>query len=218
MSVIMFPESMKERIFNQLLNFYKILKKPQRILFSLILFLLITFLARIGIMGEEVRKLAKLVLPFHISYIDSNKTRLEVFSSFEYQGTEKYKSIKIGGTYKSGDIMSIKYTTNIDCWILVVSVSNTGVQPMLDTGLVPIKYQPFAEKSYDVIDFMLDDNEGLERYFIFASKRKFTYQSDIAPFINNTGEVAQSSKGAILINNVSVPEHIIYESVYFFHI
>ncbi len=82
--------------------------------------------------------------------------------------------------------MSIKYSINMECWLFIVGLSNTGVQSMIGVNLEAIKYHPYGDNSYDVVDFKLDDTKGLEQYYIFASKSKFSFNSDIQSHLNNT--------------------------------
>ncbi|TNF00944.1 MAG: hypothetical protein EP322_00535 [Bacteroidetes bacterium] len=213
----MIADAIKEKCLIFVFDRYKSLNKTKKVIVLLVLFVFVFFVARLGLFGGEVKRLSVLVFPLYIKHVDPHPIRLNVLASFEYQRKGRYQPIEIGGEYKTKDIMSIKYSTNIDCWILILGVSNAGAQSMLGAGLEAVRYKPHADHAYDAIDFMLDDEKGVESYYVFASKRKFTYEKDIEPFIYQMKNRAQP-KGATLINQVSVPDYIVYRSVYFSHI
>lgn len=212
----MIPDSLKEKYLQALFDRYKELSTVARFIFGFIVLFLFLFSARLGFLGIKTQNVSKVILPFNISHVDQLPARLKIVSSFEHLKNGKFEPIINGGIYRSNEIMSIKYTTNMECWLFIVGLSNTGVQSMKGANLEAVKYHPYDDTSYDVIDFKLDDTKGFEQYYIFASKERFSFSLDIQPRMKNIKHKS-SPKGAIPFNQVDLREGIIYKAISFSH-
>lgn len=209
--MFLLTDKYKNIIIKLFLIFFR--KSPlHKIVFIILIILTFLVFARIGLIGMDLKFLSYRIIPTYIPIIDSRHEPMRISSEFSVlkKGANQYVPGKTGGVYKSGD--QIKYIFNINNpgYVIFVCIDKNGVH-IINTD----RKASFYEKGGSFL-FTLDNIIGHEVYYLLASERPFSYESEIRNTMLNAFN-GKNQKGPDTDYYISPPNNISIDYIHFLH-
>jgi hypothetical protein len=165
-----------QKIYRKFRNFPILLK----VFIIMFLLCLSTILARLNVFGEPLYKFSKIIIPIYIDKIDSPNFIIPIYLSLSKENSLENNSIKNGDSFFSGEKIKIKFSSGKDCWLSFFCIDFQGIHYLFQGTLDPSFINEKSEYSFD---FILDDIEGIDIFYIVACENKFIFDKDVKPKI-----------------------------------
>lgn len=180
-----------------------------------ILLVLFTF-ARLRLLGEGLCRFSREVLPFNIPAID-RAVHIPLKYSFIRNNSMGKSELKQGDVVYSGDGVSIEYSLPFSCYLTIVCIDSKGIHNI--PGFPESKEPILIERKLSArSSFVLDDTRGLELYYIFVSKKPFSFKKDIESSLLKLFPSGNTKGPAAQLYNLDLKDGISQYSIYFNHL
>lgn len=155
---------------NKLLSIFKYLL-PFTIMTTVLIF------AGTELLGKEFYSLSYKILPLNIPVLD-NMSHLPLDYKFLRGCDMGMRVLSPGDAVSAGDEITIEYNLPFSCYLTILCVDSQGIRavPGFPGNNEPVRIERgFSGSS----SFVLKESSGLEFYYIFLSKNKFTFEHDL---------------------------------------
>ncbi|MEL6561465.1 MAG: hypothetical protein AAFQ94_24970 [Bacteroidota bacterium] len=191
-----YKSNLKEFIWYRFIKLFYSLNRVVRFLIIAFLIVVSFVLMRIDFFGKSLGNLSRRVVKTHIPILDPIRGNVSINIGFEVIADNRKEIGKIGGTYRSGDQITIWVASNENesFWYTVIGIDKKDIYTLRETRLYG------NSRSNEEVQLILDDTEGTEWYYVIASWEKFDHNKLIKGNIKNTVQNARelsSSKGPL---------------------
>lgn len=215
-------EDLREKSISSILDWIRRRSFSTRLFITTCAGLGLVFLARVGVFGDPLFRISKLIVPQHIEMIDGRQFLPRLSFQFDISTKTGRKKGLIGHSYYSGDIVHLLVNVDQPVFIVVLGVDGKSVNVLypLTSKNRPVLLDE-TSGPYELGSYALDDNIGKEIFIAIVSKRRFDTNKEIIPLVEKqmlSQSASSNPKGVMHDNIIELPSDIIAKYVSFMHL
>lgn len=173
----------------------------------------ILLFARNRLLGEEFYSLSHKILPLNIPGVDS-AGYIPLRYSFLTSSSINMRELKEGDSVSMGEEITIEYNPALSCYLTILSVDSQGITtiPGFPGSKEPVRVESgFCGSS----SFRLKESTGPVIYYIFVSKKKFSFEQDLKSGLHKLFPAGTSSGTSPGEYRLELKDEIGQYSIYF---